>query len=283
MSSAFESSRISLNGNRQNNQDRCAIISSANCALLVVADGMGGHPKGDQAAQLVIDTCEDAFMRIKKPIPDPGLFLDYLGKQAHEQIVAFGEQHLPVIDPRTTMVVALVQEGVAWWGHVGDSRLYRFRRGRVINRTIDHSYVERLHQDGLIGAEQKANHPYRNYVTRCLGGFINAPEVTLAEGSVILERGDILLLCSDGLWGTLGDERLAAAFDSDEPVWELLRRIAKLAEQEAAPTSDNVSGVALRWRLPAVRPRAPANTDKVSLAVDELKTALEHFEAKTND
>lgn len=280
----FDASQISLMGDRRNNQDRSGVFSSAGVILMVVADGMGGHPKGEEAAQLVIDTCHDVFMRVKKPLADPAQFLDYLAHQAHERILAYGEAQDPTIDPRTTLVVSLVQQGLAWWGHVGDSRLYHFRDGELLSRTTDHSYVERLRRDGLIDAEDMQHHPFKSYVTRCLGGLGASPQPTLVPAPVVLERGDVLLLCSDGLWGPLGDNRLALAFDAEEmPLDLLLRQTANLAQYEAAPSSDNVTGVALRWLQAAVHQTEPVDSvvqqDRPS---DDVDAALEHLRSVLN-
>lgn len=288
-SSMFETTHVSLVGNRNNNQDRCAVLESVDTVLLVVADGMGGHPKGEEAAQLVVDTCEDAFMRTKKPIAEPERFLEHIARQAHEAIITFGYRHIPAIDPRTTVVLCLVQNGLAYWGHVGDSRLYHFREGGVAGKTIDHSYVERLREQGIINDAEKENHPFRNYVTRCLGGSPTPPELTLLDTPARLEKGDILLLCTDGLWGPLGDERLAAGLDNGEKLSSLLTRMADMAVDEASPSSDNVTGVAMRWLFPAIGQttaaapvvRAADKTDKLTQAIDDLKTALEIFDART--
>ncbi|MEO5343315.1 MAG: protein phosphatase 2C domain-containing protein [Gammaproteobacteria bacterium SHHR-1] len=277
----FETSQISLLGDRRNNQDRGALFTSAGVALLVVADGMGGHPKGEEAAQMVVDCCHEAFMRVKKPVPDPAGLLEYISLQAHERIVDYGEAQDPPIDPRTTLALCLVQEGRAWWGHVGDSRLYHFRRGELLGRTVDHSYVERLRRDGLIEAEEMDQHPFKNFVTRCLGGLGASPEPTLGPEAVVLEPGDVLLLCSDGLWGPMGDERLALAMDAaDVPLDSLLHQTANMAQYEASPGSDNVTGVALRWLAPARRPLKD-DGDRIDSAVQRLRSALDNFETPT--
>jgi serine/threonine protein phosphatase PrpC len=259
-------------------------LRSADTVLLVVADGMGGHPKGEEAAQLVVDTCMNHFMRVQKPLVEPNAFLQTICLQSHEAILRFGLDQFPVIDPRTTIVMALIQEGVAYWGHVGDSRLYLLRAGEAHERTRDHSYVEELLQRGSISNEDVSRHPFRNYVTRCLGGVGTDPVLSVREKPMVLQQQDILLLCSDGLWGPLGDERLAAAFDSDEPLDELLQRTAQLAADEASPSSDNVTAVALRWLVKGIEPAAideeedlPPEERKLRQAVSNLSSALDSF------
>ena len=93
----------------------------------------------------------------------------------------------------------------------GDSRTYHLRRGRLVARTRDHSHVELLVREGVIGAEQAHNHPMRNFVESCLGGEVLLPEMDVSRRQ-ILERGDVLLVCTDGLWAGASDEAIAAAF-----------------------------------------------------------------------
>ena len=158
------------------------------------------------AAQILTDTCHDYFHLTPKPILNPNGFLNRLLQKAHESILSFGYDQSPAIDPRTTAVVVLIQDDVAHWAHAGDSRLYLFRDNRVQAKTTDHSYVERLKQQGVISNKEQQTHPQRNYVTKCLGGNIASPEVSF--GKHRLEAGDVILLCSDGLWGQTGEELL---------------------------------------------------------------------------
>lgn len=279
-SNLFEMSSVSLRGNRRSNQDRHCLLENADTALLVVADGMGGHPKGEEAASIATEVCNDLFMKERKPIQNPQAFLQKIARHAHGKIVAFGESHRPRIDPRTTLVLALVQDGLALWGHIGDSRLYHFRNGQMQNRTRDHSYIERLLQNGSITEEEQAASNLRNYITRCLGGYSGQPELCMDHPVMPLERGDILLLCSDGLWGPLGDKRLAQVFNSDLPLESLLQRSADMAFGEAMPKSDNITGVALRWLFRGTMTPRPSEPESHSLgsAMDHLKATLATFD-----
>lgn len=207
-----ESAHSSLIGDRKINQDRCIQIREGDTALLGLADGMGGHPRGEVAAQLLIDTCQNYFSLTPHPILNPSSFLTRLLHKAHEDIVAFGYDQQPAIDPRTTAVACLIQKNVAHWAHAGDSRLYLLREMRVLSRTVDHSYVERLKQQGVISAEEQEAHPQRNYVTRCLGGSLASPDITLGKHK--LQAGDILLLCSDGFWGSVDEAHMLSSLFS---------------------------------------------------------------------
>jgi serine/threonine protein phosphatase PrpC len=166
---------------------------------------------------------------------------------AHHQILEFGQQQTPPIEPRTTGVLCLIQDAMAHWAHLGDSRLYVMRDNHILLRTDDHSYVEHLRQQGLISSSQAHHHRMRNFVTRCLGGQNNQPVAELSDPFPLRER-DIILLCSDGLWGPLPERHLVdALYDKSRPLPDLLEKLASQAEQSSKPESDNVTGVILRW------------------------------------
>ncbi len=216
--------------------------------LLVVVDGMGGHADGARAAETSIELLLEAFWNTPQPLFDPLGFLHLgLGK-AHEGVVRLGLS-LPLDKrPRATCAVCLVQHGSAYFAHVGDSRIYWLRQGSVVTRTRDHSHVELLLREGLITPEQAHNHPMRNYVDSCLGGDQMLPDMTLSERR-ILQQGDVIMVCSDGVWGGLHDEDIAASLaDDDRPLSELLTALSHHAVKVGGPMADNASAAALRFR-----------------------------------
>ncbi len=287
----YETAQISLLGNRRQNEDRYCVMAAGNRVLLVVADGMGGHPRGERAAQILIDTCEPIFIQETESGSPPGERLLRMLSQAHERIISYGTAQSPPISPRTTAVIAIVQDHNAYWAHVGDSRLYLFRNGQPLTRTTDHSYVEQLHQQGLISGQECRTHPYRHYVTRCLGGDSQGLEVTLGKPTQ-LKRGDTLLLCSDGFWTALPDEAISLALQSPLSLAEAIGLLAREAETLAQPESDNVTAVALRWledepaslyKADGTQSCHPAsgpkdNATKLTQAIDELKKAIDQFD-----
>ncbi|MCW8882659.1 MAG: protein phosphatase 2C domain-containing protein [Sedimenticola sp.] len=282
-----ESAHSSLIGDRKINQDRCILVQDEDTVLLGLADGMGGHPRGEAAAQVLIDTCQHYFDRTPHPILNPNGFLTRLLHKAHENIIAFGYDQQPAIDPRTTAVACLIQKNIAHWAHAGDSRLYLLRERRVLSKTIDHSYVERLKQQGVITAKEQEVHPQRNYVTRCLGGSLNSPEVTL--GKQKLEAGDILLLCSDGLWGSITETDILNTLFSNLPLSEAVHALAEQAAHKAFPDSDNITLIALKMaaqKKSAQKPRqteSPETAEESNLAqaIAELQNAINNFETET--
>jgi serine/threonine protein phosphatase PrpC len=283
--SDFNIAQATLQGNRKINQDRFISIEAEECVLLCLADGMGGHPKGEVAAQILIDTCKSFFHRADKPIHSPKEFLHRLLQKAHENVTAFGLEHDPPIKPRTTAVVTLIQEGVARWAHAGDSRLYLFRNGKALQRTVDHSYVQHLEDHGLISPDKMDTHPQRNYVTRCLGGNITSPEITVSNGTRLKDR-DVIMLCSDGLWSKTEEINMAKLFTSNIPLAQSIETLVKDAAENAAPNSDNVTSIAIRWHMD--EPETAEQTlptqakqhdpDDIAQTLDELKSAIEQFE-----
>ena len=217
-------------------------------ALLVVVDGMGGHAEGARAAEVTLKTLLEAFWHTPQPLFDPLGFLHLTLGKAHEEVVRIG-LHLPMEHrPRATCAVCLVQQGSAYWAHVGDSRIYLLRHGAVAARTRDHSHVELLLREGLITPDQAHNHPMRNYVECCLGGDPVLPDMTLGSRR-LLQREDVLFVCTDGVWGCLRDSEIATALTMNGiAIRDQLAALCRTAVGAAGPNSDNTSGAVLRWR-----------------------------------
>jgi serine/threonine protein phosphatase PrpC len=288
----METAHVSLRGDREQNQDRCAVVRAGDCALLLLADGMGGHPKGEVAAQILIDEGRTAFAAASKPIKDPLGFLDGILRGAHEAIRRFGARHEPPLDPRATAVAALVQGRRAYWSHAGDSRLYLIRNARVVQRTRDHSFVEQMRSRGLLDGDPGPEKRLRNLVTVCLGGT-GSGFTTARSLPTALVPGDLLLLCSDGLWNQLPEDRLLSLLADPERLDEVAAELARNAELAAAPASDNVTLVLLRWLGEAGGPTARSGgdegegtapaTDSVEPAGDPLEEAISYLRAVIDD
>jgi len=224
------------------------VAVAEHAALLVVVDGMGGHAEGARAAEVTLKTLLEAFWHTPQPLFDPLGFLHLTLGKAHEEVVRIG-LHLPMEHrPRATCAVCLVQQGSAYWAHVGDSRIYLLRHGAVAARTRDHSHVELLLREGLITPDQAHNHPMRNYVECCLGGDPVLPDMTLGSRR-LLQREDVLFVCTDGVWGCLRDSEIATALTMNGiAIRDQLAALCRTAVGAAGPNSDNTSGAVLRWR-----------------------------------
>ncbi len=238
----FQNSR---QGPRQYNQDRLAYSYSKDALFLVVADGMGGHRHGEIAAQLAVTTMTDAFQRLAVPmLSSPAKFLIDHIQQVHDMIDQLTQERELIESPRTTIVAAVVQRGVLYCAHVGDSRLYHFRDGHLLYRTEDHSIVQSLYSKGLINKDDMSTHPYRHKVYSCLGGDI-PPKIDLSDRQELAE-GDTILLCTDGVWGAVVDEKIKHILNSPsitDGITSLLDQ-AELASQEQG---DNMSAIGLQW------------------------------------
>ena len=167
--------------------------------------------------------------------------------RAHDRVVKLGDGVALDHKPRATCAVCLVQDGGSYWAHVGDSRIYQLRGGAIKARTRDHSHVELLLREGLIAESEMRSHPMRNFVECCLGGDVPLPDMSVTARNK-LEPGDVLLVCTDGLWSGVEDGDFAdASRDERTPVEQFVRKLAERAVAANAPHSDNTSVTAVRW------------------------------------
>ncbi len=242
-----EYAKVSALGDRTDNQDRAAVVVAEDAAMLLVFDGMGGHSDGARAAETALKVVQDLFMASKLPILDPQGFLYMALARAHDEVVGLGTDLAVDFRPRATCAICLIQETGAFWAHIGDSRIYQIRDGRVLSRSRDHSHVEVLIQEGAITEEEALDHPMRNFVECCLGGDAPVPDMSITP-MVPLEPGDVLLACSDGLWSGLGDSDMAeiGAAGKDN-LADNLKALSIKALNANSPYSDNTTGTALRW------------------------------------
>jgi len=240
--SVYQESHI---GGRKNNQDRMGYSFTRDSLLLLLADGMGGHIQGEAAAAIAVQTIGSLFQQQATPyIKKPERFLQEAFLSAHREILRYRERHDLPETPRTTIVACLVQHNNAFWAHCGDSRLYWMRSGQVLTRTRDHSRIESLIAEGRVDARERHTHPERNKLFNCLGAP-TAPVVDLSRRAS-LQAGDILLLCSDGLWGVVPDEILTASLRSNTIVRAVPELIAT-AIDAGGQHGDNVTALAMMW------------------------------------
>jgi PPM family protein phosphatase len=239
--------KLTLAGHRPENQDRVDVVSRPDALLMMVVDGMGGHAHGARAAEVTVGTLKECFGEVPSPVLDPQGFLTLALARAHDRVVALGEGVAIDHKPRATCAVCLVQDAVSYWAHVGDSRIYHLRAGSVRERTRDHSHVELLLREGLIGEQEIRSHPMRNFVECCLGGDVPLPDMSVSACKR-LRDGDVILVCTDGLWSGVEDTDIAAlSADEASKLPEMLKVLAERAVARNAPYSDNTSAAVARW------------------------------------
>jgi PPM family protein phosphatase len=264
----------SRQGPRKSNQDRVAYCYTRDSLCMVIADGMGGHLHGEVAAQIATQFVAEAFQREAQPrIADPFRFLLDSITNAHHAIVDYANVRSLLETPRTTCVACIVQDGIAHWAHVGDSRLYVIRNGKVEAQTKDHSRVQILVDAGRVREEAVAAHPDRNKIFNCLGQM-RPPKVDLSR-RVALRHGDVILLCSDGVWGPLHSRHICEEFLRND-VMRAVPILIDMAEARAGKDGDNASVVALGWSDDT----GSATGDEIStVSMDptELKSTVEQF------
>jgi serine/threonine protein phosphatase PrpC len=242
----FDSAKLTHVGHRQENQDTVEIVSQQDCALIVVVDGMGGHAGGAKAAEITINTVAHCFRNTSHPVIDPQGFLTLALALAHDKVVDLGKDIALENRPRATCAACLVQDGYAYWAHVGDSRVYQLRGGAVKARSRDHSHVELLLREGLVKEHETRDHPMRNFVECCLGGDRPLPDMSIASHKKLAE-GDVLLVCTDGLWSGVDDAEIGQLSGKSRPLAASLQELVDCAIRRNAPHSDNTSVAALRW------------------------------------
>lgn len=232
-------------GGRSINQDRMGYCFSRESLLMVLADGMGGHLRGEIAAQIAMQTVASMFQQQALPrLRDPVAFIEQSFHASHRELHRYRELHGMNECPRTTIVACVVQDGHAWWGHAGDSRLYMMRGTDVLYRTLDHSKVQSLISLGLISEAEGEVHPERNKVLNCLGSpFVPPVEI---HAACPLQAGDVLMLCSDGLWSGVTPDELVREFRT-EPVEVAVPHLIQAALAHNGVGADNTTVLAMKW------------------------------------
>lgn len=229
-------------GDRSEQQDRVALLTAPKApghVMAVIADGMGGLTGGAMAAEQVVRTAKLNFESFSPLTDTVESLIATIGKEAHTLITlnALSSE----MQPHSTMVVlVLTSDGSAVWGHVGDSRLYRFSGPNFAERTTDHSYVEKMIRDGKIKREEAKNHKMSHLLVNVLGSTTSEHFVSInrVDG---LQPGDAFLLCTDGLWHYFSDAELGAAIAMNSPREASEMLIRKARERAAGGNADNCS------------------------------------------
>lgn len=227
-------------GDREEQQDRVGIFPhprQKGTLLAVLADGMGGHTGGAMAAEQVLQLSKHAFTA-GEPTPEAVQeLLERTINDAHDGIrltaITGGE------DPHSTACLFVLQPGRADWAHCGDSRIYHFRNGERIARSVDHSLVMRkMVLPGYLTEEQAESHPNKNILVSCLGDA-DRPQIEHGEAAPV-QGGDCFMLCSDGLWAYFKDEEMGRIL-ADHPPREAAGILIDAARERAKGRGDNCS------------------------------------------
>jgi len=239
----FSVYQVSRKGGREKNEDRMGYCYTRDAGLFALADGMGGHPEGEVASQMALQTLSALFQREARPrLDDPIKFLHDAIIAGHHQLLRYATERSLMDSPRTTIVACVLQDNAAYWAHCGDSRLYLVRGDRLVARTRDHSYSEL--QETLAQVVPLGERVNRNVLFTCLGSP-GKPVVDTA-GPLAVHPGDRVMLCSDGLWGTVDDKDITAVL-ARQAISDAVPELVERALRAGGEHSDNVTVLAIEW------------------------------------
>lgn len=239
---SFQTAVLSQPGGRQVNEDWCLWTEVGPHLCWVVADGLGGHNGGEVASKTVVDTILESFKS------DPELSHTALERhiESAQQALAREQQQTPALaEMRTTVVVLLSDSHVALWAHIGDSRLYSFKRSGLFVQTEDHSVPQALAKAGDIRRDEIRSHRDRNRLLRSLGEQGPA-RPTFPERTLTLGIGDAFLLCTDGFWEHVLETEMMADLVATSSATEWLNRSESRLLARVTGTHDNYSAIAVR-------------------------------------
>ena len=232
---------------RENNEDRYSYWESADDQqfalkgrLAIVADGMGGYEGGQEASRIAVETIESVYR--DGVMGDPHSWLAEGFQAAHNRIQDYAINNPDLHGMGTTCTAIALLGNLLYYAHVGDSRLYLVRDSSISRVTQDHSYVGRLVATGVIRAEEAESHPQRHILTAALGAGVTVTPDS-PEQPVSLQSGDVLVLCTDGLWGLMHDHEIQNIV-TGKSCEEICRALVDTAKKRGGP--DNITVQVLR-------------------------------------
>jgi protein phosphatase len=232
---------------RENNEDRYAYWEPTSeeqfqqkGRLAIVADGMGGYEGGQEASRIAVEVIEEVYANT--PGNDLQALLVAGFHLAHHRIQEHAREHPELLGMGTTCTAIALLGNLLYYAHVGDSRLYVVRDSRISRLTRDHSYVGRLIESGALSQEEAESHPQRHILTAAMGaGAVIAPDNP--DQPIQLIAGDVLVLCTDGLWSLVTDSEIIRAVKDKAPP-DACRTLVEIAKQRGGP--DNITVEVLR-------------------------------------
>jgi protein phosphatase len=226
---------------RENNEDHYAYWEpeadeefARKGRLAIVADGMGGHEGGQEASRIAVESIQEVFVETRSGDPQSLLLAGI--QTAHQRILQYAAAHPELQGMGTTATAIALVGRQLFYAHVGDSRLYLIRGPNISRVTHDHSYVGRLVENGVISSAEAEIHPQRHILTAALGAGDVTPET--AQHPIELQKGDVLLLCTDGLWSLLGENEIQSAVTGMEPL-AACEALVKITKDRGGP--DNIT------------------------------------------
>lgn len=220
----IEYATISEKGDREKNEDSIKVCTNGRLSTygFVLADGLGGHGHGDIASSFVVKCIEAA---IDSTNNTRGQFIDDCFKSA-QRLLMEEKDRTGLYSIKTTLVLLLITDKFAQWGHIGDSRLYHFRDGKVLSRTLDHSMPQVLASNGKIKDREIRHHPDRGMLLHAMGSEWEEDEYEIDKRIMCIRKGDSFLLCSDGFWDWIDERAMLKILKKKLPAYDALKHMS---------------------------------------------------------
>lgn len=229
-------------GTKEKNEDAVrAFINQPLAAYgFLVADGLGGHGNGDLASCFVAD-CVGAVLENTDTVE--GHFIDICFDTAQKMLME--EKEVNGLESiKTTLTFLIISNDKAQWGHIGDSRIYHFRDGKMVSRTIDHSVPQLLALSKKIKEKEIRHHPQRSMLLNAMGSDWNQPEYEIDARDYKTRKGDSFLLCSDGFWEWIEEKEMTKIIRKKQSAYDTLREMtAAVLKNGRGKDMDNLSAV----------------------------------------
>lgn len=250
---SFDIASLSRTGSRPENEDYTDFLQTPSASCWVLADGLGGHRGGAEAARAVVEAALASFREMSDATEEA---VRRHITQAQTSLTALQAANPSLANMRSTIVVLVSTPRSSVWGHVGDSRLYHLRAGQVIARTRDHSVSQALVDVGQIDARGQGAHEDRSRLLRCLGKD-DADAGAAVSGPHALARGDAFLLCTDGFWEALDTVAIEIDYAGADDATAWIERMEARLRRSERPLSDNYTATAIRLIASDGLPEAP--------------------------
>ncbi|WP_432354923.1 Stp1/IreP family PP2C-type Ser/Thr phosphatase [Sporosarcina sp. A2] len=237
--------RTDIGKKRTFNEDQAAVFVLENgYVLAVIADGMGGHRSGDVASAMAVRLMGEQFNELGTTIPQSAetwtAWLNSIVREVNQLIFEKAQSSSEHEGMGTTLEVAVIAEGNCYIAHVGDSRVYSVKADTITQLTKDHSYVNALLASGEITEEEAEVHPQRNWIMRAVG---SEKDIEPEFYHVALNKGDYLLLCTDGLSNKVDSEKMRELITADGSLDKKVNQLIDLANERGG--EDNITAVLL--------------------------------------
>lgn len=237
-------------GSRGVNEDSIGVFSDKTCYGFIVCDGLGGHGFGDLASSKITELFEripEDYLMSNNNILNSSLIEEFFNNAQSELICMQKSMNCPNT-LKTTAALLIMDKEYAYIGHIGDSRVYTFSNSSVSSRTHDHSVVEMLFRAGKISESEIRNHPDRNKLLNALGD-VDKICMSSIEGPLNISEYQAFLLCSDGFWELINEDRMCELLNVSENVKDWLDRMEKeVADNGKEKNMDNYSAIAI-WNM----------------------------------